>query len=126
MVRMRARKVAGIAADIPELEVDDPDGAELLVLGWGGTYGPITAAVRRLRRDGRKVAQVHLTHLNPFPRNTGDVLRRYPKILVPEINLGQLVKLVRAEFLVDAVGYHRVSGQPFRSDELAEAMEAML
>jgi 2-oxoglutarate ferredoxin oxidoreductase subunit alpha len=126
MVRMRARKVAGIAADIPELEVDDPDGAELLVLGWGGTYGPITAAVRRLRRDGKKVAQVHLTHLNPFPRNTGDVLRRYPRILVPEINLGQLVKLVRAEFLVDAVGYHRVSGQPFRSDELAAAMEAML
>jgi 2-oxoglutarate ferredoxin oxidoreductase subunit alpha len=126
MVRMRARKVAGIAADIPELEVDDPDGAELLVLGWGGTYGPITAAVRRLRRDGKKVAQAHLVHLNPFPRNTGEILRRYPKILVPEINLGQLVKLVRAEFLVDAVGYHRVSGQPFRSDELAEAMEAML
>src|SRR5215210_6833645 len=126
MVRMRARKVAGIAADIPELEVDDPDGADLLVLGWGGTYGPITAAVRRLRRDGKKVAQAHLVHLNPFPRNTGDVLRRYPKILVPEINLGQLVKLVRAEFLVDAAGYHRVSGRPFRSDELAEAMEAML
>jgi 2-oxoglutarate ferredoxin oxidoreductase subunit alpha len=126
MVRMRARKVAGIAADIPELEVDDPDGAELLVLGWGGTYGPITAAVRRLRRDGRKVAQAHLTYLNPFPRNTGEVLRRYPKVLVPEINLGQLVKLIRAEFLVDAVGYHRVSGQPFRSDELAEAIEAML
>ena len=83
MVRLRARKVAGIAADIPELEVDDPDGAELLVLGWGGTYGPITAAVRRLRRDGKKVAQAHLTYLNPFPRNTGEVLRRYPKILVP-------------------------------------------
>jgi 2-oxoglutarate ferredoxin oxidoreductase subunit alpha len=126
MMRLRSRKVAGIAADIPELEVDDPDGADLLVLGWGGTYGPITAAVRRLRRDGKKVAQAHLIHLNPFPRNTGDVLRRYPKILVPEINLGQLVKLVRAEFLVDAAGYHRVSGQPFRSDELAEAMEAML
>ena len=126
MVRMRARKVAGIAADIPELEVDDPDGAELLVLGWGGTYGPITAGVRRLRRDGKRVAQAHLTHLNPFPRNTGEVLRRYPKVLVPEINLGQLVKLIRAEFLVDAAGYHRVSGQPFRSDELAEAIETML
>ncbi len=126
MVRMRARKVAGIAADIPELEVDDPDGAGLLVLGWGGTYGPITAAVRRVRGDGKKVAQAHLNYLNPFPRNTGEVLRRYPKVLVPEINLGQLVKLVRAEFLVDAAGYHRVSGQPFRSDELAEAIEAML
>jgi 2-oxoglutarate ferredoxin oxidoreductase subunit alpha len=126
MVRMRARKVAGIAADIPELELDDPDGAELLVLGWGGTYGPITAAVRRLRREGRNVAQAHLKYLNPFPRNTGEVLRRYPRVLVPEINLGQLVKLIRAEFLVDAAGYHRVSGQPFRSDELAEAIEAML
>jgi 2-oxoglutarate ferredoxin oxidoreductase subunit alpha len=126
MVRMRARKVAGIAADIPELEVDDPDGAELLVLGWGGTYGPITAAVRRVRREGGNVAQAHLKYLNPFPRNTGEVLRRYPKVLVPEINLGQLVKLIRAEFLVDAAGYHRVSGQPFRSDELAEAIEAML
>jgi 2-oxoglutarate ferredoxin oxidoreductase subunit alpha len=126
MVRMRARKVAGIAADIPELAVDDPDGAGLLVLGWGGTYGPITAAVRRLRRDGRKVAQAHLTYLNPFPRNTGEVLRRYDKVLVPEINLGQLVKLIRAEFLVDAAGYHRVSGRPFRSDELAAAIEAML
>jgi 2-oxoglutarate/2-oxoacid ferredoxin oxidoreductase subunit alpha len=126
MVRMRARKVAGIAADIPELEVDDPDGADLLVLGWGGTYGPITAAVRRVRREGRNVAQAHLKYLNPFPRNTGEVLRRYPKVLVPEINLGQLVKLIRAEFLVDAAGYHRVSGQPFRSDELAEAIEAML
>jgi 2-oxoglutarate ferredoxin oxidoreductase subunit alpha len=126
MVRMRARKVAGIAADIPELEVDDPDGADLLVLGWGGTYGPITAAVRRLRREGKKVAQAHLIHLNPFPRNTGEVLQSYPKVLVPEINLGQLVKLVRADFLVDAVGYHKVRGQPFRSDELAEAIEAML
>ena len=126
MVRMRARKVAGIAADIPVLEVDDPDGADLLVLGWGGTYGPITAAVRRLRRDGKKVAQAHLTYVNPFPRNTGEVLRSYPKVLVPEINLGQLVKLIRAEFLVDAAGYHRVSGRPFRSDELAEAIEAML
>jgi 2-oxoglutarate ferredoxin oxidoreductase subunit alpha len=126
MVRMRARKVAGIAADIPELGVDDPDGAELLVLGWGGTYGPITAAVRRVRREGKNVAQAHLNYLNPFPRNTGEVLRRYPKVLIPEINLGQLVKLIRAEFLVDAAGYHRVSGQPFRSDELAEAIEAML
>jgi 2-oxoglutarate/2-oxoacid ferredoxin oxidoreductase subunit alpha len=127
MVRLRAQKVAGIAADIPELEVDDPDGdAELLVLGWGGTYGPIQSAARRVRRDGRKVAHAHLTHLNPFPRNTGEVLARYERLLVPEMNLGQLLKLVRAEFLVDAVGYNRVRGLPFRSDELAEAMEAML
>src|SRR5215210_2961838 len=127
MVRLRARKVAGIAADIPELEVDDPDGdAELLVLGWGGTYGPITAGVRRLRKDGKKVAQAHLTHLNPFPRNTGDVLRSYERVLVPEMNLGQLLKLVRAEFLVDAVGYNRVRGMPLRAAEHADAMEALL
>ena len=126
MVRLRAQKVAGIAADIPELEVDDPDGASLLVLGWGGTYGPIQSAARRLRKEGKNVAHAHLTHLNPFPRNLGDVLGRYDRVLVPEMNLGQLLKLVRAEFLVDAVGYNRVRGMPFRSDELAEAIEAML
>jgi 2-oxoglutarate/2-oxoacid ferredoxin oxidoreductase subunit alpha len=127
MVRLRAQKVAGIAADIPELEVDDPDGnAELLVLGWGGTYGPIQSAARRVRREGRSVAHAHLTHLNPFPRNLGEALGSYERVLVPEMNLGQLLKLVRAEFLVDAVGYNRVRGLPFRSDELAEAMEAMI
>jgi len=126
MVRLRAQKVANIAADIPELAVDDPDGASLLVLGWGGTYGPITAAVRRLRKEGKKVAQAHLMHLSPFPRNTGDVLRSYDRVLVPEMNLGQLLKLVRAEFLVDAVGYNRVRGLPLRAGELADAMEALL
>jgi 2-oxoglutarate ferredoxin oxidoreductase subunit alpha len=127
MTRLRAQKVAGIAADIPELEVDDPDGdAELLVLGWGGTYGPIAAAVRRARRNGKKVAQAHLRYLNPFPRNTGDVVRRYPKVLVPEINTGQLLRLVRSEFLVDALGYNRVRGLPFRAAELHEAIEALL
>src|ERR671915_599849 len=108
MVRLRAGKVAGIANDIPELEVDHQEGAELLVLGWGGTYGPIGAAVRRVRQEGGKVSQAHLRYLNPFPRNTGDVLRSYDRVLVPEMNLGQLSKLVRAEFLVDAVGYNRV------------------
>jgi len=126
MVRLRAGKVAGIANDIPDLGVDHQEGAELLVLGWGGTYGPIGAAVRRVREQGGKVAQAHLRYLNPFPRNTGDVLRSYDRVLVPEMNLGQLLKLVRAEFLVDAVGYNRVRGLPFRSDELAEAIEGML
>jgi 2-oxoglutarate/2-oxoacid ferredoxin oxidoreductase subunit alpha len=126
MVRVRAQKVAGIAADIPELTVDEEGGEELLVLSWGGTYGPVAAGVRRVRGNGGKVAHAHLNYLNPFPRNTGDVLRRYEKILVPEMNLGQLLKLVRAEFLVDAVGYNRVRGLPFRSSELAEAMEGML
>jgi 2-oxoglutarate ferredoxin oxidoreductase subunit alpha len=125
MVRIRAQKVAGIAADIPELEVDHEDGARLLVLGWGGTAGPIGAAVRRVREQGLKVAAAHLTHLNPFPRNTGEVLRAYERVLIPEMNLGQLLRLVRAEFLVDAVGYNRVRGLPFRSAELAEAIEVM-
>ncbi len=126
MTRLRAAKVAGIANDIPLLEVDDPDGADTLVLGWGSTYGPIGAAVRRLRQDGGNVAQAHLHYLNPFPRNTGEVLRRYDKILVPEMNLGQLLKLVRAEFLVDAVGYNRVRGLPFKASELQEAITALV
>jgi 2-oxoglutarate ferredoxin oxidoreductase subunit alpha len=123
MTRLRAQKVAGIAGDIPELEVDDPTGdATVLVLGWGGTYGPIAAGCRRVRRAGGTVAHAHLTHLNPFPRNTGEVLRRYDKVLVPEMNLGQLLKLVRAEFLVDAIGYNRVSGLPLRAGEIANAI----
>jgi 2-oxoglutarate/2-oxoacid ferredoxin oxidoreductase subunit alpha len=126
MVRLRAGKVAGIANDIPDLEVDHEEGAELLVLGWGGTYGPIGAAVRRVRAEGKKVAQAHLRYLNPFPRNTGEVLRSYDRVLVPEMNLGQLLKLVRADFLVDAVGYNRVRGMPFRSDELADAILGMV
>jgi 2-oxoglutarate ferredoxin oxidoreductase subunit alpha len=126
MVRVRQQKVDVIARDIPPLEVDHEAGADLLVLGWGGTFGPIAAAVRRVREAGGKVAQAHLTHLNPFPSNTGDVLRSYDKVLVPEMNLGQLLKLVRAEFLVDAVGYNRVRGMPFTSAELADAIEGML
>jgi 2-oxoglutarate/2-oxoacid ferredoxin oxidoreductase subunit alpha len=130
MVRLRAQKVAGIAADIPELELDDPDAdasgdAELLVVGWGSTYGPIAAAVRRVRKRGVRVARAHLHHLNPFPSNTGDVLRRYPKVLVPEMNLGQLALLLRAEFLVDAVSYSRVRGRPLSAAELEEAITAM-
>jgi 2-oxoglutarate/2-oxoacid ferredoxin oxidoreductase subunit alpha len=125
MTRLRAQKVAGI--DVPDLEVDDPDGdASVLVLGWGGTYGPIAAACRRVRNGGRKVAHAHLRHLNPFPRNTGEVVRRYDRVLIPEMNLGQLLKLIRAEFLVDAVGYNRVRGLPLRAAEVAQAIEAMV
>ena len=127
MVRLRAQKVAGIAADIPEIRIDDPSGeAKLLVLSWGGTFGAVHAGVRRARNEGRNVAHVHLRYLNPFPRNTADVLARFEQVLVPEMNLGQLLKLVRAEFLVDAVGYNRVRGLPFRATEIHEAIEAML
>ena len=127
MIRLRAQKVANIAADIPELEVDDPSGdATTLVLGWGSTYGPIAAAARRVRREGGVVARAHLHYLNPFPRNLGDVLRSYDKVLVPEMNTGQLLRLIRAEFLVDAVGFNRVRGLPFRSSELADAIMALV
>jgi 2-oxoglutarate/2-oxoacid ferredoxin oxidoreductase subunit alpha len=126
MVRLRAAKVAGIAADIPELDVDAPDGADTLVLGWGSTYGAIGAAARRVRATGRKVATAHLRYLNPFPRNTGDVVRAYEKILIPEMNLGQLRMLIRAQFLVDAVGYNKVRGRPFRAAELADAITALV
>jgi 2-oxoglutarate ferredoxin oxidoreductase subunit alpha len=126
MTRLRAQKVAGIASDIPELEVEGDVDASLLVLSWGGTYGPVAAGVRRVRKNGEKVAHAHLRYLNPFPRNTSEVVRRYQRVLVPEMNLGQLLKLVRAEFLVDAVGYNRVRGLPFRAGDIEEAIEGML
>jgi 2-oxoglutarate ferredoxin oxidoreductase subunit alpha len=129
MVRLRAQKVAGIARDIPPVEVDDPDGlggAELLVLGWGSTYGAIQAAVRAVRTAGRPVAHAHLRHLNPFPSNLGQVVKAYKHVLVPEGNLGQLLKLVRAEFLVDARGLSKVSGQPFRRIDVQLAIVSAL
>ncbi|MCD0486489.1 2-oxoacid:acceptor oxidoreductase subunit alpha, partial [Streptacidiphilus sp. ASG 303] len=118
MVRTRQAKVDGIA--VPDLAVDDPDGdAPLLVLGWGSTYGPITAAVRRVRAAGGRVAQAHLRHLNPFPANLGAVLRSYDRVVVPEMNLGQLARLIRAEYLVDARSHTQVSGMPFKAEQLA-------
>jgi 2-oxoglutarate ferredoxin oxidoreductase subunit alpha len=127
MIRLRQAKVDGIAADIAPLEVDDPTGsARVLVLGWGSTYGPIAAAVRRVRAKGLHVAQAHLRHLNPFPANTGEVLRSYDRVLVPEMNLGQLRMLVRAEFLVDAIGYNQVRGMPFKAAELAGVLEDVI
>jgi 2-oxoglutarate/2-oxoacid ferredoxin oxidoreductase subunit alpha len=126
MVQLRAAKVAGIARDIPDVEVDHEDGAEVLVLGWGSTYGAIQAAVRRVRARGKKVAHAHLVHLNPFPPNLGNVLRSYPRIIVPEMNLGHLSRMVRAEFLVDAHSVSKVQGQPFRAAELeSNILEAM-
>ncbi|MFB7248666.1 2-oxoacid:acceptor oxidoreductase subunit alpha [Streptomyces populi] len=122
MVRTRQAKVDGI--DVPDLEVDDPtDSARTLVLGWGSTYGPITAAVRRLRTAGDHIAQAHLRHLNPFPRNLGAVLRRYDKVVIPEMNLGQLATLVRARYLVDAHSYNQVNGMPFKAEQLATALK---
>ncbi|MBV2361818.1 2-oxoacid:acceptor oxidoreductase subunit alpha [Streptomonospora nanhaiensis] len=127
MVRTRQAKIDGIARDIPELEVDDPTGdARVLVLGWGGTYGSIAAGVRRVRRAGGTVAQAHLRHLNPFPANLGEVLRSYDRVLVPEINLGQLALLLRGRFLVDVISYTKVRGLPFKAEELAGVVQEVI
>ncbi|MFJ3363786.1 2-oxoacid:acceptor oxidoreductase subunit alpha [Streptomyces anthocyanicus] len=121
MVRTRQAKIDGIT--VPDLAVDDPDGARTLVLGWGSTYGPITAAVRRLRTAGQEIAQAHLRHLNPFPANLGAVLERYDKVVVPEMNLGQLATLIRAKYLVDAQSYNQVNGMPFKAEQLATVLK---
>ena len=126
MVRTRQAKIDGIAASIPSLEVDDPSGAEVLVLGWGSTYGPIGAAVRDLRTAGHEVAQAHLRHLNPFPTNLGEVLARYNRVVVPEMNLGQLAMLLRAKFLIDVISVTQIRGMPFRASELAEMLTGVL
>jgi 2-oxoglutarate ferredoxin oxidoreductase subunit alpha len=127
MVRMRQAKVDAIAATLAPTEVDDPDGdARVLVLGWGSTYGPIGAACEITRRTGAKVAQAHLRHLNPFPADLGDILRRYDRVLVPEMNLGQLSMLLRARYLVDIVGVNQVRGMPFKSTELVAAINDAL
>jgi 2-oxoglutarate/2-oxoacid ferredoxin oxidoreductase subunit alpha len=121
MVRTRRAKIDGIT--VPDVVVDDPEGsARILVLGWGSTYGPITAAVRRVRAEGGQVAQAHLRNLNPFPANLGEVLRSYDRVLVPEMNLGQLAHLLRAEYLVDARSFTQVTGLPFKAEQLAQAI----
>ncbi len=126
MCRIRAAKIQRIAQDIPELKVHGPDDASVLVIGWGSTYGAIRAAVEECQRRGAKVARAHLRHLNPFPANLGKVLSRYRKILVPEMNLGQLLYLLRARFLVDARGVNKVQGKPFRVSELVDVIEKEL
>ncbi|HEY1513441.1 MAG TPA: 2-oxoacid:acceptor oxidoreductase subunit alpha [Gaiellaceae bacterium] len=121
MTQLRAQKVAGIS--VPDQPVDHQEGADVLVLSWGGTYGPVHAGVRRVRSSGGKVAHAHLRWLSPFPANLGDVLRSYGKVLVPEMNSGQLLQLIRARYLVDAVGYNRVTGKPFKAGEIADAIQ---
>ncbi len=126
MQLLRAEKVARIADDIPELDVFGPASGDLLVLGWGSTYGPIRSAVERLQAEGHSVAHAQLRYLNPFPRNLGDVLESYRRVLIPEVNLGQLSMLVRARYLIDAKGYNKVRGKPFRISEIYEKAEQML
>ena len=124
MTQLRAQKVAGI--QVGAQPVDHQEGADVLVLSWGGTFGPVHAGVRRVRANGGKVAHAHLRWINPFPANLGDVLKSYDRVLIPEMNLGQLRQLIRARYLVDAVGYNRVTGKPFKSGEICDAVEALL
>ncbi len=126
MTDTRAWKVANIANDIPQIEVDGEEDADILVLGWGSTYGSIRAAARRARLDGRKVATAHLRYLNPMPNNLGEVLRSFDKILIPELNTGQLLKVIRAEYLLDAVGLNKVAGEPFKVSEITEKIMEMV
>jgi 2-oxoglutarate ferredoxin oxidoreductase subunit alpha len=125
MVRVRQAKIDGI--EVPDVVVDDPGGrAKVLVLGWGSTYGPITAAVRRIRRAGGDIAQTHVRHLNPFPANLGEVLRAYDRVILPEMNLGQLAGLLRAKYLVDVESITQVTGLPFKAEQLATAFKEAL
>ena len=131
MVRTRQAKVDGIAATIPALSVDDPGAAHgrparVLVIGWGSTYGPIGAAVRRVRAAGGAIAQTHLRHLNPFPANLGEVLRAYDRVVLPEMNLGQLALLLRGKYLVDVTSVTQVRGMPFQAAELAEMFNGVI
>jgi 2-oxoglutarate ferredoxin oxidoreductase subunit alpha len=118
MVRLRAEKIAGIAQDVPDVEVSGDESGGLLVLGWGSTYGVITTAVQRARAQGKRVSAAHLRHLNPLPANLGKVIGRYDRVLMPEMNLGQMRMLLRAKFLVDIEGLNKVSGRPFTIAEV--------
>jgi 2-oxoglutarate ferredoxin oxidoreductase subunit alpha len=127
MVNLRAEKVRRIANDIPDVEVfGDPEGGELLVLGWGSTLGSITGAVNEARKRGLKVSRAHLRHLNPFPKNLGDVLARFEHVLIPEMNLGQLAFLIRGTYLKDVISYPKVQGKPFFRNEILEKIEALM
>jgi len=126
MMTLRAEKVARIARDIPPLEVHGPPEGELLILSWGSTYGAIRSAVERLQADGKSVAHAHLRHLNPFPENTGDVVRAYRQVLIPEVNMGQLLFVIRSKYLVDAQGFNLVRGKPFQISEIQTKAEHVL
>lgn len=126
MVNLRAAKVAGIAEDIPPAELFGPESGDVLVMGWGGTYGAIVSAVEHLQKQGLKVASLHLRYLNPFPKNLGEILKRFKKVLVAELNLGQLAFLIRSKYLVDAKTLCKVQGKPFKIQELVEAVQNLL
>ena len=126
MVRLRAEKVAAIVQDVPDAVPEGDPSGELLIVAWGSTHGPVTAALKAQRAKGRRIGHVHLRHLNPMPKNLGEILGRYDKILVPEMNMGQLVMLLRAKFLVDAQGYNKIQGKPFKQSEIEDKIEELL
>ena len=126
MVLMRQAKVDRAAQDIPDIEVFGASEGKVLVLGWGSTYGSITSAVEKLQREGQSVSSAHLRHLNPFPKNLGDVLRGFEKVIIPEMNLGQLATMIRAKYLVDAVPFSKVKGRPFQIREIVRKVEEYL
>jgi 2-oxoglutarate ferredoxin oxidoreductase subunit alpha len=126
MTNLRAEKIRRIAMDIPPAAVDGPDSGRLVVLGWGSTRGPIAGAVRKARAEGMQVSWVHLRHMNPFPANLGEVLRRFEKVLVPEMNMGQLEKLIRIEYGLEPIGLHKVQGKPFLNAEIAAKIREIL
>jgi 2-oxoglutarate ferredoxin oxidoreductase subunit alpha len=126
MIHLRAAKVEAIVREVPDaIPAGDPEG-DLLLVGWGSTYGAITAAFRAARERGRKIGHVHLRHLNPLPKNLGEVMKRYRKVMVPEMNLGQLVWVLRAKYLVDAQGFNKVQGKPFKQSEIEAKIEEVL
>jgi 2-oxoglutarate ferredoxin oxidoreductase subunit alpha len=126
MCRIRRKKIDNIAETIPPLEVNGSDSGELLVLGWGSTYGAITSAVDQCRDDGLSVSSAHLRYLDPMPKNTAEVLKKFRQVLIPEMNLGQLIHIIRSKHLVDAIGLNKVQGKPFAIHEIVSKIEEVV
>jgi 2-oxoglutarate ferredoxin oxidoreductase subunit alpha len=126
MINTRAQKVANIANDIPPQKLDGPTSGDVLVLSWGGTYGACATATHVVQAKGRAVTHCHLRYLNPLPKELGDILKRFKKVLIPELNMGQLRTIIRAKYLIDAIGLNKVQGKPFSVAEVAEKIESLL
>ena len=125
-MRSRARKIAGIAREIPPTQVFVDSSGDLVVLGWGSTYGPIREAVKHVREKGKKVSHVHLRYLNPLPRDLEETLKRFKQVMIPEMNMGQLLKMIRADYLIDAFGFNKIQGRPFKVSEIENRINRAL
>ena len=126
MVNLRAAKVAGVANSYPRTSINGAESGKTLVIGWGGTYGAITTAVRKLQKEGISISSIHLRHVNPLPNDLGDIMKRFDKIIMPELNMGQLSLLVRAKYQVDAIGINQVTGQPFQVAYLTQKIRDII